>query len=170
MNRNIKLGVSGYLHYGLLSIIMLFSVTLQSAANGGVSLFGVSLLPAVAVIVAIGINYGPFTGGIYGLVAGLFLDVYTVPSVGFHLVIMTVLGIGCGLSVNHLLMNNRYARFFLCFCGATLYCIAYFVVMKWIVGGNTITYLYQFSLPMIGSCTLSCGGCTFLFKMLRGKL
>lgn len=170
MNKSKKSGFLAYLHYGIIAVILLFSVALQSAANGGLSLFGISLLPAVAVVVAIGINYGPFIGGVYGLIGGLFLDVYTVPCVGFHLVSITVLGMGCGLLVNHFLMNNRYARFFLCFCAATFYCVSYFVVMKWMLGSNGFSYLYQFSLPMIGSCTLTCGVCAFFFKLLRGKL
>ena len=145
-------------------------VTLQYATNGGLRIFGVSALPAVAMIVAIGMNYGPFVGGVYGLFSGLLMDVYTIPSVGFHLVMMPFLGIACGLAANHLLMNNRYARFFLCLCSAIVYCFFYFVVIQWIAGGNSFAYYVDFSLPMTGACAVTAGVLCFLVKLYQTKL
>ncbi len=142
-------------HYGLLAVFLLFSVTLQSAVGGGIKLFGIPTLPAVALVAAVGMNYGPFLGGIFGAITGLFLDVYTVPSVGFHLVVITLLGLGCGLAVNHLLLQNRYARFVLCLVSALFYNTAYFVVLKWILGGHDITYFFRYSLPTTAVCTIT---------------
>ncbi len=159
-----------YCHYGLLSVLLLFSVTLQSAAGGGLSFFGMPGLPAVAFVIGIGMNYGPFVGGVFGLCAGLLLDVYTTPSVGFHVVVMTLLGIGCGLAVNHLLMHNRYARFVLCVCSALTYCSAYCILFKWIMGGHDFSYFYRFSLPTAGVCALVSAVYSLFFKWFRRQL
>lgn len=156
MNNTEKTTFQTVCHYTVLSFIMLFSVTLQSAAGGGVSLFGFSLLPAVAFVVGVGMNYGPLIGGVFGLVVGLLLDAYTAPSIGFHLVIMPFLGVGCALAVNHLLLHNRYARFVLCLVSSLIYCTAYFVVLQWMLGGHDFSYFYRFTLPGTLVCTLTC--------------
>ena len=143
-------------HYVVLSVIMLFSVTLQSAAGGGITLFGFSLLTGVAFVVGVGMNYSPFIGGIYGLAVGLLLDAYTAPSVGFHSVMMTFLGVACALAVNHLLLSNRYARLVLCFVSALLYGTAYFVVIQWMLGGHDFSYFYRFTLPGAFVGTVTC--------------
>ena len=156
MNNTEKTTWQSIFHYTILSIIMLFSVTLQSAAGGGITLFGFSLLPAVAFVVGVSVNYGPLTGGIFGLVVGLLLDAYTVPSEGFHLVIMPFLGIACALAANHLLLSNRYARFVLCFVSSLLYTTAYFVLLQWMLGGHDFSYFFRFTLPGTLVCTLTC--------------
>ncbi len=156
MNNTEKTTWQGIFHYAILSAIMLFSVTLQSAAGGGITLFGFSLLTGVAFVVGVGMNYGPFVGGIYGLAVGLLLDAYTVPSVGFHLIMMCFLGIACGLATNHLLLSNGYARIVLCFISALLYGTAYFIVMQWILGGHDFSYFYRFCLPGTLVCTVTC--------------
>lgn len=144
------------LHYGLLTGFMLFSITLQNAPGGGLTLWGLSPLPAIAFVVGVSMHYGPFIGGVFGLVTGLLLDVYTVPSVGFQTVAITLLGMGCGLTMNHLLLHNKYAKFVLCLVSALLYGIVYFAVMKWMIGGHDFSYFYRFSLPAIGLCTVLC--------------
>ncbi len=143
-------------HYGILSLLMLFSVALQSAAGGGISLFGFSFLPGIAFVVGVSMNYGPLTGGVFGLLVGLLLDAYTAPSIGFHTLMIPFLGIACGLAVNHLLLSNGYAHFLLCFVSALLYCTSYFVVVQWILGGHNFSYFYRFTLPGAGVCTLTC--------------
>lgn len=142
-------------HYAILGVVMLFSVTLQSAAGGGITLFGFSLLPAVAFVIAIGMNYSPLIGGVFGLITGLLLDAYTVPSVGFHTVLIPTLGITCALAVNHLLLHNRYARFVLCVASSLLYATAYFLILQWMLGGHDFSYFYRFTLPGAGVCALT---------------
>lgn len=170
MNNGEKTKLQVYFHYSVLVILLLFSVTLQSASVGGLALFGFSTLPAVAYVIGIGMNYGAAIGGVLGLFTGLLLDIYTVPSVGFHLFMMPLLGIGCGLAVNHLLMHNFYARIVLCLCGSFLYCTGYFVVLKWIIGGHDFSYFYRFSLPTVGVCTLMSVIYAVVLRWFHGRL
>lgn len=157
-------------HYCLLGLFMFLSVTMQTLANGGISVKGVSLLPAVAFVIGLGINYGPLLGGVFGLVTGLLLDGFTVPSVGFQVGILTILGIGCGLAAKHLFMHNRYARSFLCLCGSFVYSTAYFVVIKWICAGYDFSYFVKFSVPMIVAGGITGMVYTAALKWFRNQL
>ncbi len=136
-----------YLQYSLLGLFLVMLWSLQSAPD---SLFTLSLLrpvPVVVFVVTVGIVYGEMVGGAFGLFAGMLMDLYTTPSVAFHAVLLTALGIFCGLAVKHWLMNNLLTMVVLWFVGSLIYFVLYWLLFKVILGDDGWLYLYRFALP-----------------------
>lgn len=136
-----------YLHYVILGVILLVLFLWQSAPGQGLTLFGVRPLPAVMLVALIGIVYGEFAGGLFGLIAGLLMDMYTTPSVCFNVVLLTALGMICGLAIQHLLIPNFYAHLVLTLGCCFVYYLFYFIVIQWLLGEGTWYYFFRFSLP-----------------------
>ena len=136
-----------WLHYSLLAVLLLTAWSVQSAPDGILTVWGISPVLLVSLIACIGMIYGEMIGGVFGLAAGLLMDVYTTPCVGFHIVVLTAVGIGCGLIIRHLFMNNLLASFTLILGVCLVYFVLYWLLFKVILGGGGgWVYLYRFSL------------------------
>jgi len=135
------------LQFVLLGLLLLVIWSFQIAPT---NLFAIGLVrpvPTVILTVCVGIIYGETVGGVFGLFAGLLMDVYTTPSVAFHVVLMTALGIFCGLVVKHLFMNNRLSWVVLWFASAMVYFLLYWLMFKVILGNDGWLYLTRYALP-----------------------
>lgn len=136
-----------YLQYLLLGLLLILLWAFQSAPA---NLFDIALvrpMPCVVLVICIGIVYGEMAGGAFGLFAGLLMDLYTTPSVAFHVVLLTVLGVLCGLAVKHWLMNNLLSAVVLWLVGSVLYFVMYWLLFKVILGNDGWIYLYRYALP-----------------------
>lgn len=132
----------------LLGVLVLLCWLLQSAPGGFLPLFHVSPVLLPILVAAIGMAYGETVGALYGLAAGVLMDLYTIPSLGFHAVLLTAVGIVCGLAVKHFLMQHLAAALVLAGTVAVAYFVLYWLVFKVIAGGGgALYYLVRFSLP-----------------------
>lgn len=139
--------IQPYMQYIMLILMLLFSWMLQSAPISFLTIYGIRPVLTIVFVAAVGVMYGEGTGGVFGLAAGLLMDIYTAPALSFHVVVLTALGIGCGLIVKHFLMYNFLSAVILCFISCLCYFFLYWLVFKVILGSGGVLYLYRFSLP-----------------------
>ncbi|MBR6549461.1 MAG: rod shape-determining protein MreD [Clostridia bacterium] len=135
------------LQFFLLGLLLVMLWSLQIAPANLFEIGSVRPVPTVVLTICVGILYGETAGGVFGLFAGLLMDTYTTPTVAFHVVLLTALGIFCGLAVKHLFMNNRFSWTVLWFVGSLLYFIFYWLLFKVILGNDGFSYLLYYSLP-----------------------
>lgn len=133
--------------YLVLGLILIVSWLLQSAPGNLLAIASVRPVLLVVFAVCIGAIYGELTGGVFGLIAGMLMDLYTVPSLAFHAAVLTAVGIVCGLAVRHLLMNRFFSVLVLCLVMSFCYFTLYWLLFKVLMGGGGWTYFCRFSLP-----------------------
>ncbi len=136
-----------FLQYALLVLLLVMTWAMESAPESWFILASVRPVPVVVLVISVGILYGEMVGGTFGLLAGMLLDLYSTPSVAFHVVVLTALGICCGLAVKHWLMNHLLSAIVLWFAGSLVYFILYWLLFKVILGNDSWYYLYRFALP-----------------------
>ena len=135
-----------YLQYLLLGLLLVLLWAFQSAPANLCDIAMFRPMPAVVLLICIGIVYGEMAGGAFGLFAGLLMDLYATPSTAFHVVVLTALGILCGLAVKHWLMNNLLSAVVLWLVGSVLYFVLYWLLFKVILGDDGWFYLYRYAL------------------------
>ncbi len=136
------------LQYVLLGVLALFCWLLQSAPGGFAVIAGCSPVLLPVLTAAVGVYYEERTGAVFGLLCGILMDIYTVPSVGFHAVLLTAVGVACGFAVKHFFTHSLWAALVLCLGAALTYFVLYWLLFKCILGGGGAWYyLVRFSLP-----------------------
>ena len=146
-----------YAQYILLALLLLLFWGVQSAPQTLLSFGAVRPVLLAAMVAVVGVVYGEMTGGIFGFFSGVLMDAYTTPSVGFHVVVLTALGMACGLMVKHLFMNNTLSALVTVLAASLVYFTLYWLLFKVILGGNGgMGYFFRFSLPATGY-TAVCG-------------
>ncbi len=155
--------------YGVLLILLLAAWGLQSAPSNFLSVFALRPVLVLGLTACVGMIYGELIGGVFGFGAGLLMEIDAAPSVGFHLLVLTALGILCGLAVRHLLMNNIPASFTLLLSVCVLYFTLYWLLYKVILGADGFYYWIRFSLPSAAFTAL--WGCGFygVLRLLHHK-
>lgn len=155
--------------YGVLLILLLAAWGLQSAPSNFLSVFALRPVLVLGLVACVGMIYGELMGGVFGFCGGLLMEIDAAPSVGFHLLLLTALGILCGLAVRHLLMNNIPASFTLLLTVCILYFTLYWLLYKVILGADGLYYWIRFSLPSAALTTL--WGCGFygVLRLLHHK-
>ncbi len=157
-----------YAQFVLLGLLLLLLWAIQSAPRSLLSIGTVRPVLLAAFVSVTGIVYGEMAGGIFGFVAGLLMEPYTAPSVGFHVLVLTALGMACGLAVKHLFMNNTLSALVTVLASSLVYFILYWLIFKIVLGGNGgMGYLVRFSLPAAGY-TAMCGWVLYpLVRLIR---
>jgi len=132
-----------YVYLGLI----LFILYLFQCVNTFPSPFG--LIPAVVVVfVAVsGSVFGEYVGCIMGFIGGLLCDTAGPSSYCFNLVVLTALGVACGL-LSTRLFTKRFTST-LVTSGLTLlvYFVLHWLVLGVIFGNDGFYYLIRYSVP-----------------------
>ena len=137
-----------WLQYILLAILLLVFWLLQSLPGEAFCIGGIRPLALPMLVVAVAIEYGYAAGGVMGLAAGILMDLYTVPAVGFNTVMLVATGIGCGLLVRYFFMRNLPSTAVVCLAASFQYYLFYFLVCKVLPGmTDAFSYFLRFSLP-----------------------
>ena len=68
------------------------------------------------------------TGAVFGLVCGLLMDATSTSTMGFHAVLLLIVGFACGLLINNLLNDTLRSAFLLGGAGTALYCVIHWVM------------------------------------------
>ncbi len=134
-----------YLYLGLI----LFILYLFQSVNTLPSPFG--LVPAITIVfVAVCASvFGEYVGCIMGLLGGLLCDTAGPSSYCFNLIVLTALGIMCGL-----LSTRFFTRRFVCTLAMSalvllIYFILHWLVIRVIIGNDGFYYLYRYALPSV---------------------
>ncbi len=122
------------------------------------------LLPAV---VFAGMFFGPWSGALLGLAAGVFADAISAGATGFNSVAFFLIGCAAGLFIQHLLGNTAVAALLLSAGAALLFETARYLFTYIVIGyANTGFYYVQYSLVSAALTTLLALPIYFLFKKL----
>ncbi len=157
-------------HALALGALLLLAFLVQSAPGTLLQIGGVRPVLLTGLCIAVGAVYGPFCGGVFGLVAGLLADSVTAPSLAFHAVFYAALGIACALAVQHLLVPGFFAFLVLSVLGSLLYATGYFLLYKLAMRGGGWYYYLHFSLPGAGYTAAASLLICLLIRLLRRLL
>lgn len=134
-----------YLYLGLI----LFILYLFQSTNTLPTPYG--LIPAILVVyVAVCASvFGEYTGCVMGFMGGLLCDTAGPSSYCFNLIILTAIGIGCGL-----LSTRLFTKRFICTLVLSVIALVFYFIMHWLIlgvifGEDGFYYLVRFSLPSI---------------------
>lgn len=129
--------------------VLLFIIYLFQSVGAIPHIFG--LIPAVTVIytVVCASVCGEYIGCIIGLVGGLFCDAGAPNSYCFNLIVLTALGITCGLLSAHLFTKRFLSVLFLSAVSVTVYFILHWLIIQLILGNDNMYYLIRYSLPSV---------------------
>ena len=167
MNQPSHEKIKPWMHFLLLSFLLLIAWSVQSVPHPVLAIAGVNPVLLLSLVVSIGVVYGELIGGICGLCAGVLMEIYASPSVGFHIVLLTGAGIAGGLLIRHVFMNTRFATFVLTLLICFIYFFVDWLLYEVILGGNGgLLYFFRFSLPAAGYTALFGFICCPLLKWL----
>ncbi len=134
-----------YLFLGLILFILYLFQNVNSLPSP------LGLIPAVVVVyVAVcGSVLGEYVGCIMGFVGGLLCDTSAPSSYCFNLVILTALGIVCGLLGTRLFTKRFVCTLTLSFLALLTYFILQWLIVGVIFGNEGFYYLLRYSLPSV---------------------
>lgn len=114
-------------------IILLVDIIIQSTLLSRVSIFGVSGNLSIAVIVALSIGFGSYTGGYSGLVIGLVEDILFSPVVGTRALIYFVIGFLIGNTEAGINKEDVRSGVIFTILATVFYYLIHFLMM-WVIG------------------------------------
>ena len=134
-----------YLFLGLI----LFILYLFQNVNSLPAPFG--LIPAIVVVyVAVcGSVMGEYVGSVMGFLGGLLCDTSAPSSYCFNLIVLTALGIACGLLGTRLFTKRFVCTLALSFLALLMYFVLQWFVVGVIFGNEGFYYLLRYSLPSV---------------------
>ena len=134
-----------YLFLGLILFILYLFQNVQSLPSP------LGLIPAIVVVyVAVcGSVMGEYVGCIMGFMGGLLCDTSATSSYCFNLVVLTALGIACGLLGTRLFTRRFVCTLTLSFLALLVYFSLQWLVVGVIFGNEGFYYLLRYSLPSV---------------------
>lgn len=152
--------------YVILSVVMLLLFLWQSTPRLLPEILGVTPIFMLPLLASVGVMAGEYASGLFGFFIGLLMDVYVTPSICFNLIAMTVIGILCGLLARALKFKSFFSALVLCVISSVIYYLAYWLVYRVILSGDTAYYLLSYSLPALIYTTLTIIPIFFIVKLI----
>ncbi len=137
----------GYLYYTAWSLILLAVFVLQS---GGVlpAVAGVRPLPVVALVCAFSTFNGVAPGFVFGLAAGVLMDLTSASPDGLHAILLALMGLVLALLSEYLFNQRLLTAALLAFFACGLYGLALFLFVELPKGYEGVSgYLVKATLP-----------------------
>jgi len=131
------------------TLVMIFAYVLQETP-GAFSIGEVRPNLVIAVVVAIAMTEGEFSGGLYGLLGGILCDTAAFHIFGAASIIFATLGCGCGLVITYLVRSNWRTAFLMNILFAFVYGISshYLIYGMWGYQGATMLFITK-TLPSV---------------------
>jgi len=95
-----------YLTWTAYGLLIVAAVILQSLPRGLPVIGGVRPVLIVPLVVCAAMYEGPVGGAAAGIAAGLLWDMFSDRLLGFHALLLLIVGCACGLLVRLLIRNN----------------------------------------------------------------
>lgn len=137
----------GYLYYTSLGLIMLVLFVIQSVPLLP-RIAAVSAMPLLPLVFCISVFNNEAVGFVFGLLAGLLMDITSAATDGFNALVMTLFGLAVALLTEYLFNDRLVTTCLLSFIFTAGYYLLYwlfFIVGKGYSGAGI--YLLRFSLP-----------------------
>ena len=151
-------------------LVMLAVFILQSAPGALPRVFGVSPLPLIPLAVIIAMYEGDTGGAVFGLAAGLLIDVNAVHTAGFAALVLMLVGCVCGLLVIHLMRNTVLTCLTLSAGASLFYCLLHWLIFYLIPGKEEpLRYLLHYSLVRAVYTAALCVPLYLLMRRLTRK-
>ena len=134
--------------YGL---FLLVTLLLQMAPCGFPAIAGIRPLPLIPLTVFVAMFEGPFAGGVFGAVAGLFWGFFSFRLLGFDALLLLVIGCACGLLIYLLLRNNWLTALLLSAVATLAVCLLdwLFFTAIWVSSADALAALTRRVLPCV---------------------
>ena len=134
--------------FHILMLILIF--LLQSAPYLMPRIGGVYPLLLIPAVVCIGMFERELVGGCLGLLAGVFWDITSLQTAGFHAILLLVIGCACGLMVIHLMRNSLLSAILLTFFSLLFYELCNWFFFSVMAGREMLGYQFvHFALPRL---------------------
>lgn len=140
---------NAYLRYTVLGFLVLLLYLFQVTPRMLPSIGGILPVPLVPLTVVIAMREYEGVGATFGLACGLLMDVTSTSSMGFHAVLLLLLGFLSSLLVNSLLNDTLRTALLLGAMGTAIYCIAHWI-MTYVLSGlqGAVDFLFHRYLPV----------------------
>ena len=139
----------GYLYYTALGLITIALFVIQSIPLLP-RIAAVCAMPLLPLVFCIGVFNNEAVGFVFGLLAGLLMDITSSASDGFNALVLTVFGLGVALLTEYLFNDRLVTTCLLSFIFTAGYYLLYwlfFVVGRGYEGAGV--YLVRFTLPAV---------------------
>ena len=129
----------------------------------GLEPFGIRFVPVISAVSCIAMLEGEFSGGIFGLFAGVLCDSSAFHIFGVASILFLVLGVACGLAVIYLIQCNIRGAALLTFGFALIYLlIDYYIIYGMWGYEGAVRLIWTNVLPAV-SLTVLCSVPMFYF-------
>lgn len=119
---------NSYLRYTVLGIVVLLVYLLQVTPRIFPSIAGALPAPLVPLTVVIAMREHEVAGAAFGLTCGLLMDVSSAASMGFHAILLLIVGFLCGLLASNLLNDTLRTALLFGVAATALYCVAHWTI------------------------------------------
>lgn len=116
-----------YLHYTVLGILFLLMFVLQYTKGALPTVFGARPLLLVSGVICASMFLREWTGAMFGLFAGIFIDSVVTGSICFYAIVLMLVGCASGLTITYYLNNNLGTAMIMNAAGLLL-----FVTLDWL--------------------------------------
>ena len=127
--------------------LIVVAVLLQNSRGAFPEIFGARAFVVLPLCVAIAMHEREIAAAVFGVVAGVMLDICTAND-GFNSIVLLLLCVVCSLLISHFMQNNMVTSFVLAAGAISVYNILYVIVNLVLAGGDSpVRQLLLFYLP-----------------------
>lgn len=127
--------------------LIVVAVLLQNSRGAFPEIFGARAFVVLPLCVAIAMHEREIAAAVFGVVAGVMLDICTAND-GFNSIVLLLLCVVCSLLISHFMQNNMVTSFVLAAGAISVYNILYVIVNLVLAGGGSpVRQLLLFYLP-----------------------
>ena len=119
---------NAYLRYTVLGLVVLLVYLLQVTPRIFPSIGGALPAPLVPLTVVIAMREHEVAGAAFGLACGLLMDASSASSMGFHAILLLIVGFLCGLLASSLLNDTFRTALLLGVAATALYSVAHWAI------------------------------------------
>ena len=141
-----------FIFFGLLLFLLFL---LQSVPGLLPRLFGVLPIPVIPAVVCVAFFERDSGGEMFGLAAGVLMDVNSMQITGFNALFLMIAGCTCSLLVMRLIRNNLLSAAALSAAATVVYYILYFLLFELSrYNGEAFYYFFRYILPRMAYTAL----------------
>lgn len=119
---------TAYLRYTVLGLLVVLVYLFQVTPRLLPSIGGALPVPLVPLALTIAMREYESAGAAFGLICGLLMDTASTSTMGFHAVLLLLLGFFSSLLVNSLFNDTLRTSLLLGAAGTAIYCVAHWVI------------------------------------------